>query len=142
MQDLIEDELRAVLASWNAGNEVASIPLGHSTHVDGVDQSGNPREVHHVFRQRKALGYAFQLIASGLVAGLPMLFDQFYLLCLEERENTGIKTVLSRYEIEAAESLAWKALLRGWKRAIAGFPESSYISVAKAKAKPEEKSAA
>ena len=142
MQDLIEDELREVLASWNAGNEVTSIPLGHSTHVDGVDASGNPREVHHVFRQRKALGYAFRLISSGLDLGMPFPFDQFFALCLEERENTGIKTELSRYEIEAAESLAWKALLRGWKRALAGFPESSYIAVAKAKAKPEGKSAA
>jgi hypothetical protein len=125
MQDLIEDELRKILAAWDAGEPIRSIPLGHSTVVDGVDQAGMPREVHHVFRQRKAHAYAFQLIAAGLRLRPPFIHSDFWQIVLDV--GTRATTDLTVQECDAAESLAWKALLCGWKVAIAGFPESGYI---------------
>jgi hypothetical protein len=127
MQDLIEEGLRAVLADWNAGKSIRSIVLGHSTRVEGF-QHGKPLEVPVVFRQRKALAYVFQLVAAGLRLKMPFLYDDFFRLCLDERSKAGD---LNREEMEAAESLAWKALLRGWNFALTGFPDSRYISIAK-----------
>ncbi len=140
MDDLIEDELRQVLADWNAGKPVRSIALGHTTRVDGVNAHGLPAEMRNAFRQRKALAYVFQLIEAGLQLGMPFTWDQFFALCLDERDKAKPKhdlqpvDYLSREEIEAAESLAWKALLRGWNRALAGFPDAHYISIGKEKA--------
>jgi hypothetical protein len=139
MQDLIGDELRKVLAAWDAGNSIRSIPLGHSTVVDGLDQSGMPREVRQVFRQRKAHAYAFQLIAAGLRLRPPFLHSDFWQIVLDV--GTRATTELSVQECDAAESLAWKALLRGWKIATAGFPESSYILISRDVAPPQVKPA-
>jgi hypothetical protein len=133
VDDLIEDELRQVLADWNAGKPVRSIALGHTTRVDGVNAHGLPAEMRNAFRQRKALAYVFQLIEAGLQLGMPFTWDQFFALCLDERDK-GVKADLTQQEIEAAESLAWKALLRGWNRALAGFPDAHYISIGKEKA--------
>lgn len=138
MQDLIEDELRRVLADWNAGKEIRTVALGHSTRVEGL-KHGLPLEVRHSFRQRKAMAYVFQLIEAGLRLKMPFLWGDFFRLCLEEREAGKLKhdlqplDYLSKEEAEAAESLAWKALLRGWNFALTGFPDSRYITIAKEK---------
>jgi hypothetical protein len=129
MQDLIEEDLRKVLAAWDAGEPVRSIVLGHSTVVDGVDQSGMPREVRQVFRQRKAHAYAFQLIAAGLRLRPPFLHSDFWQIVVDV--GARATTDLTVQECDAAESLAWKALLRGWRIAITGFPAESYISISR-----------
>jgi hypothetical protein len=136
VQDLIEDELRKVLADWNAGKEIRSIALGHSTRVEGVDAHGSPLHVRNVFRQRKALAYVFQLIEAGLKLGMPFTWDLFFSLCLEERDTARLHGLqpadyLSRQETEAAESFAWAALVRGWNRALTGFSDSQYVTIAK-----------
>lgn len=139
MDDLIEDELRQVLADWNAGKPVRSVALGHRVRVEGVNAHGLPGEVRNEFRQRKALAYVFQLIEAGLKLKMPFTWDQFFALCVDERDKAKPKRdlqpvdYLSRQEIEAAESLAWKALLRGWNHAITGFPDVQYVSIAKEK---------
>jgi hypothetical protein len=134
VEDLIEDELRAVLADWNAGKPIRTIVLGHRVRVEGVNDYGLPREVGSPFRQRKALHYTLSLIESGLRLGMPFTWDQFFELCLEERSK-GVKIDLTREEMEAADSLAWKALLRGWNRAITGFPDVQYVSISKSTAR-------
>jgi len=128
MQDLIEDELRGVLADWNAGKPIRTVALGHSTRVEGL-KHGLPLEVRNNFRQKKALAYVFQLIEAGLLLKMPFTWDEFFKLCLEERKAGE----LTKQEAEAAESLAWKALLRGWNRALTGFPDVHYVSIAKEK---------
>jgi hypothetical protein len=132
VQDLIEDELRAVLADWNAGKEIRTLALGHSTRVEGL-KDGFPLEVRNSFRQRHAVQYVFQLIEAGLRLKMPFPYSAFFSLCLDQRHAVND---LSREEIDAAESLAWKALLRGWNVALTGFPDSRYISIAKEKEKP------
>jgi hypothetical protein len=134
MEDLIEDELRGVLADWNAGKPIRTIVLGHRVRVDGTNDYGLPREVRNEIRQRLALSYVFELIAAGLKLGMPFTWGRFFELCLDQRTTLAIDR-FTKQEIEAAESLAWKALLRGWNRAITGFPDVQYVSISKSAAR-------
>jgi hypothetical protein len=118
LNDLIQDELRQVMKDWQAGTGVRSIPIGHSVRLN---QDGT--EVPHVFRQKKTHEYAFRLIDIGMHSDRGLEYDEFCMLF-------GVAPPeLSAEEREAAQSLAWKALSRGWKRAIAGFPEEQYITI-------------
>ncbi len=65
--------------------------------------------------------YCFQLIEAGIVNGTESFQD------FAELSSSLAPRDLSLEEREAAESLAWKALLRGWTRATSGFSEQHEI---------------
>src|SRR5271156_5966124 len=113
LTDLIQDELKHVLANWTKGRPVHSIALGHAVRV--VSDNTGTREERHSFRQRKVHDYCFSLINEGLQYGEPMSYALFAML---DVAPPG----LSAQEKQSAESLAWKALSRGWERAVSGFP--------------------
>ena len=121
MDDLIKIELEEVLEDWNSGRRIPVIPLGHAVRV-----TSDHREVPHTFRQIKAYSYCFELIEAGM-HDLPMAWELFCMLCQSDLAPAG----LSAEEKEAAESMAWKALHRGWRKATAGFPEEHEIRIAK-----------
>lgn len=138
MQDLIQDELAVVLADWKAGKPVRSIALGHSTRVAPAEGNEPAREVAMVFRQKRAFGYVCALLDAGLTfmkTERKMERPDFENLIRgwSRGEYQGFSD-LSISEREAAESLAWKALLRGWSFALAGFDGQRYISVTNDKA--------
>ncbi len=120
MNDLIHDELASVLRDWQERNPVRTIVLGHRVRVKVLKNERGQElgtvEEPHVFRQKKVLDYVFRLIAVSL-DHLPMSFEMFSLL------NDLAPEGLSAEERQAAESLAWKAVTVGWKRAIAGHEE-------------------
>lgn len=118
MHDLIEEELRQMIAEWTAGKEVRTIELGHSVRLN---QEGT--EEPHKFRQRRALDYCFRLIAAALEHERPISFETFALL------SELAPADLSTEERQAAESLAWKALARGWRNAITGHADDHYLSL-------------
>lgn len=125
MNDLIIDELRQVMNDWESGAPVTSIALGHSVR-EGKDDLGIRIDVPHVFRQKKTHAYVFELIDHALANPQASYdFGQFDIVAQE----TARKFQLSVEEQAAGESLAWVALRRGWKRAIAGFNDGHSISV-------------
>lgn len=128
MQDLIQDELRRVLAVWNSGRQLRLVALGHSTHV--VPAHGNERahEEPIVFRQKKAYGYVFAVIEGGLCSQSPESWEKFLQRCSEMEQVRGD---LTREERAAAESLAWKAFCRGWNFAQSGFAAHRYVLIAR-----------
>jgi len=118
MDELIKDELAATLKDWRAGQRIAAIPLGHPVRLN---RSG--AEERHTVRQLQTYAYCFDLIEAG-IEDPPDSWGSFCALA------SGISPAeLSNEEKQAAESLAWKALLRGWRRATAGFPEDREIAI-------------
>jgi hypothetical protein len=122
MQDLIHDELREVIERWAQGQRIHAIALGHPVRVN--EQGAEER---HVFRQRRAYDYCFSLIGTALTSpkAEQISFALFTML------TEGAPKDLSLEERQAAESLAWKALCRGWQNALAGFPDEHTISIAR-----------
>jgi hypothetical protein len=122
MNDLIRDELDEVLADWDDGRPIRSIALGHSTRTTETGE-----RVPHVFRQKKAHDYCFALITAAIAKEdpAPISWELFTLLTASAPGD------LTAEERQAAESLAWTALTRGWKNAIAGFPNDRYITIAR-----------
>jgi hypothetical protein len=120
MNDLIQAELRQVVTDWMDGRRIQAIPLGHPVRLnnDGVEEP-------HVFRQKKAYDYCFSLIATALTTDKQerLSWAMFSLLTDSAPKD------LSTEERQAAESLAWKALCRGWHNAISGFPEQHAIAL-------------
>jgi hypothetical protein len=126
MNDLIKHELAEVIQAWADGRRIHAIPLGHPVHV--VTDKNGTREERHVFRQKRAYDYCFTLIAAGLEQSPKfeaLTWELFLLLTSSAPKD------LSTEERQAAESLAWKALNRGWGRALSGFPESHEIMLAR-----------
>jgi len=125
MHDLIQDELRSVITAWAEGRRIHAIPLGHPVRYNEKTRAEEP----HVFRQRRAYDYCFTLIHAGLEAQgqkqEALSWGLFLLLTSSAPKD------LSTEERQAAESLAWKALNRGWDRALSGFPESHEIMLAR-----------
>jgi hypothetical protein len=81
-------------------------------------------EERHTVRQLQTYAYCFDLIEAGL-ADPPESYAAFCALA------SGISPAeLSNEEKEAAESLAWKALCRGWRRALANFPNREDLEIA------------
>jgi hypothetical protein len=128
VQDLVERELWAVLAAWKAGQPVRSIVLGHSVVLDPAYDNEPAREFRRPFRQVNALAYALDLVERYLQQkpDSRCLIDRndFEFLC----QQIPLQE-LSRGEREAGESLAWKALLCGWERALAGFEGHHYLAL-------------
>jgi hypothetical protein len=132
MNDLIQSELHEVLDAWFTGRRIHAIALGHPTRivppVHGLHFVAQHEE-RHVFRQRRTYDYCFSLIKAGLT----LEGDKYEALTWDL--FTGLTGAapkdLSTEERQAAESLAWKALLRGWDRALRGFPEDHGIVLAR-----------
>jgi hypothetical protein len=125
MDDLIKDELRAIVQDWNAGKQLQVIPLGHRVRVEerktehGTTETS---EVPVVFRQRVAYECTFRLI-DALLDRRPLEFPEF--LALSKDVDCG---EMSKEERDAALSMAWLALRRGWRFALSGFPATVTIS--------------
>jgi hypothetical protein len=123
MNDLIQDELKAVVHAWQTGHSVQSIVLGHTMREVYVD--GLRGEEPHVFRQKKVHDFVFALIEANL-EDLPLVdFSHFDAVAEEKAKEFG----LSLEESAAGKSLAWAALRRGWKRALSGFPDGHEITL-------------
>lgn len=124
MQDLIRDDLKTLLADWHAGRPVRTLILGHSMRLMPAKGNEPAYEEPIIFRQKRALAYAFALIDAALEDDVGLLLTRKF-----EHYCAGAPADLSREEKEAAESLAWKALLRGWSLAIAGHDNHRYITI-------------
>lgn len=123
MNDLVQDELKAVLAKWHTGEAVHAIALGHAQRE--VEIAGERTLEHHVFRQKKTYSFVFDLIEANL-ENLPLIdFGMFDAVADEKAKEFG----LSLEERVAAVSLAWVALRRGWSRATGGFSEGHEITL-------------
>jgi hypothetical protein len=120
MHDVIKDELLERIADWQQGKPIRTIAIGHRTRRNDAGQE----EPQH-FRQRQAHDYAFHLIEAGAQYELPLPFDIFSLLVQMAPAD------LTAEERQAAESLAWKVLAKGWRSTIGEFPEADQITLAR-----------
>ncbi len=130
MHDLIADEVKEALEAWDRPQQwVRLVALGHSGHVvPGENQNEAPREVPHVFRQKLAWAYVFEILRC---MGTAADHAQFQALMPEVSTRVQATPALSSEERGAAESFAWKVLRVGWNRALTGFPEDRYITLCK-----------
>lgn len=120
MNDLIQGELQRVIKDWLAGKPVHTIAIGHPVRFNERTKSEEP----HVFRQKRAHDYCFQLLEECLNQGQPVSWELFSVIA-----GSLAPGDLSIEEHQAAASLAWKALSRGWRNAIHGYPEHQYIDL-------------
>jgi hypothetical protein len=134
MGQKIKADVLQALDDWNAGKPVQSIELGHvhrmKEHPGGapfIDFSKRlPTE------QERAHAYCFHLIGLFKLNGVPESHELFLDACDEYEELfREDDATLTAEELDGAESLAWKALLVGWKRAIDGHADGRYIEVTK-----------
>jgi hypothetical protein len=128
------DTLQA-LADWNAGKPVKSLELGHCHRMKESAESTAAPQIDmskHIHRdQERAYAYLFHLIESFKLNGIPATHEAFMEACdaYELAFEKMVEGELIPEERDGAESLAWKALLVGWQRAIAGHDPSMYIEV-------------
>jgi hypothetical protein len=122
-----------VLADWKAGKPVRSLELGHVHRMKENPGSSPMIDIseHHHQDQERAHAYCFHII-EHFKDGRPGSYEEFSVVCdgLErdfKKETEG----LTAEELDGAESLAWKALLFGWSRAIDGHKDANYIEVAR-----------
>lgn len=140
MATMRKDVLK-VMKDWNAGKEIRALELGHVHRMKenpGQSPLINIHEHHHQDQDR-AYAYCFHILEFYKAQGAaPHTWDEFAVECnaLEvvfREENAG----LTEEELHGAESLAWKAMLFGWAKAIDGHKDTQYIEVSK----PEAESA-
>lgn len=122
----IKPDVLQALADWNAGKPVKSLELGHCHRMkENPGASPSIDMSQHIHRdQERAHGFCFALIEHFDIA--PSSHDEFLAVAAE---IAGQWNDLIPEERDAAESLAWKALLVGWNRAIAGHDPEMYIEV-------------
>lgn len=141
------DVLQAIDA-WKSGKPVRSIELGHVHRM--IEHPGMSPRIDTSQRnerdQERAHEYCFSIIERFVAGGglRPEDTHERYLgVCQELRAQFvgmgGDLAGLTSEEIAGAESLAWKALLVGWKRATDGHPEASYIEVTSVKREKAKK---
>jgi len=133
----IKADVLQALDAWKAGKPVRSIELGHVHRM--IEHPGMSPRIDLSKRidrdQERAHAYCFQIIERiSLMVQPPEDHATFLGWCDGweidfRKENPD----LTAEEADAAESLAWKALLVGWKRATDGHPEASYIEVTSVK---------
>ena len=130
MTALRKDVLKA-LSDWKAGKPVRALELGH-VHRMKENPGSSPlidMSQHLHQDQDRAYAYCFHII-EHFAEARTATFEEFSVVCdgLERdfrEENKG----LTEEELHGAESLAWKALLFGWARAIDGHKDANYIEV-------------
>lgn len=136
--DKIRADVLKALGDWNAGRAVRSLELGHTQRQ--VDTPGaSPRilqDRHFRQDQDRAHAYCFHILAHFALHGAPESHEVFTHVCdqLEQEFRAGNEG-LTAEELDGAESLAWKALAVGWRRAIDGYKDVQYIEVTKPEAK-------
>lgn len=130
-KNFIRDDLRAALADWKGGKPVHLVELGHNqkimTRPDGSERINI--DAIHTNDQRVIYDYVFHLLEFFAEHGPPESFDVFKTICDEGEQmfkNNGDRE-LSDEERDGAESLVWKALQVGWRKAIAGHPPEQYF---------------
>jgi hypothetical protein len=128
MPPKIKADVVQALDDWNAGKAVRSIELGHvhrmKEHPGGAPAIDFTRRL--VNDQERAHAYCFYLLGKCVAEAIPEDHDQFLAMTILYRTNFED---LTAEEATGAESLAWKALLVGWKRAIDGHADGRYIEV-------------
>jgi hypothetical protein len=138
MSSRIKSDVVKALDDWNAGKPVRSIELGHThrmTHSEEYMQS-NPNARNSVdlskrlyADQERAHAYCFAIIQHyANFPPVPEDHTAFVMDCDAMRANFAD---VSLEEALAAQSLAWKALLVGWARAIDGHRDARYIEVSR-----------
>lgn len=135
------DVLQAI-DHWNAGKPVRSIELGHihrmQEHPGLSPRVDLSKRLHN--DQERAHAYVFYLLQHFERIGVPQSHEEFIAIVnrdinVPSHLQIGPPTFeLTQEEKNGAESLAWKALLVGWRKAIDGHREVDYIEVAKPKA--------
>lgn len=128
MPQRIKSDVLQALDDWNNGKPVRSIELGHvhrmKEHPGGAPAIDFSKRLFN--DQDRAHAYCFYLIGKGVAESLTESHDLFLTATLVYRTNFAD---LTEEEATAAESLAWKALIVGWKRAIDGHTDARYIEV-------------
>jgi hypothetical protein len=137
MAQRIKPDVLKALEDWKAGKPVQSLELGHvhrmkdnGSHSPTIDMS-----VRLVNDQERIHDYLFTLLRFWEMHGeLPTSHEEFMARCDETEKlyrnlHTDWEKELTAEEMDAAESLAWKALQVGWTRAIAGHDASQYIEI-------------
>lgn len=134
MPNVRKDVLKAI-DDWNGGKTVRGVELGHVHRMKenpGMSPLIDMSEHVHTDQDR-AYGYCFHILEFYKDLGTaPKTWDEFELECnslevIFRDQNAG----LTEEEMHGAESLAWKALLFGWARAIDGHKDAQYIEVTK-----------
>lgn len=142
----IHKHLQDKISEWKSGKGVCIPRLGHQ-HREMQWEPGNPNsrriddsKIFHN-RQEAALEWCFFLIEEFLNRDYgPRLYGENadvaysdFALFADEMEETRMQEImggkLSPEELTGAESLAWKALLVGWDRAVSGHPELNCVQV-------------
>lgn len=130
MRLTIKADTLAALAAWKAGKPVRSLQLGHVNRM--VDHPGLSPKIDESVRlhndQERALAYCFAILACYVDQGGSDSHDVFLATANQiaiDFETNG----LTPEERDAAQSLAWKALLVGWNKAIDGYSAGDYIDV-------------
>src|SRR5271167_1183272 len=117
MAQRIKSDVLQALDDWKAGKPVRSVELGHvhrmKEHPGGAPAIDFSKRLSN--DQERAHAYCFAIL-EHFDTGAPdhAEFQEF------ARELAGQWNDLTPEEAIAAESLAWKALLIGWRRAIDG----------------------
>lgn len=128
MAQRIKTDVLQALDDWNAGKPVRSIELGHVHRMK--EHPGGAPAVDYSVRlwndQERAHAYCFYLLGKCVSEIVPENHDQFLAMTVLYRTSFPD---LTNEEAVAAESLAWKALIIGWARAIDGHREAHYIEV-------------
>jgi len=122
------DTLQA-LADWKAGKPVRSLELGHVHRMRDLPDAAPMIDTSKRFHNDQERAHAF--VFAVIEHCQKFLFVQdphelFLKQCSIVKEEFP---ELTPEERTGAESLAWKALLVGWRKAIAGHAESEYIEV-------------
>src|ERR1700730_17101735 len=118
----IHEDLLQTLKLWRGGKEIHSLELGHTQRIDTRPDETQRIDIDHVHRndQAKIHEWAFFIVEHFVEAGAaPESFEEFSTVCdqLEREEmpklvkNKHLPELLTREELDGAESLAWKAML-------------------------------
>jgi hypothetical protein len=124
------DTLQA-LDDWKAGKPLRTLELGHIHRMqENPGMSATIDHSTHIGRdQLRAHEYCFKILAFFATAGgVPDPFP--YEVFTEVADATAKEFPdLKMEERIGAESLAWKTLVVGWRKAIDGHKDVEYIEV-------------
>jgi hypothetical protein len=127
----IKPDVLQILKDWKDGKPVRSLELGHVHSM--IEHPGMSPRIDLSKRleldQERAHEYCFAIMEFEK-DDLDSDHETFLKVCQMIREKF---TDVTPEEAAGAESLAWKALTIGWKRAIEGHGDGNYIEVSRPK---------